>query len=86
MNDLTAFQIRQGFQDAGNQGLEVIFPTPFCVEHDNWNILIGYVLLMFQILVERNERVEFVSGQFKEFTIALAAPSPAPDCRNVVPN
>lgn len=84
MNDLNAFQFRQGFQDTGNQGRELIFPTPFCFEYGNWNVTIAYVLLIFQILIERDESVEFLSGEFQEFTVALSAPSHSPDCRNVV--
>ena len=46
----------------------------------------SYVLLMFQIPVERDESVEFVSGQCQEFAITLAAPSHMYYCRNIMPN
>ena len=61
---------------------------PACIraEYDDWHTPIGYVPLMIQILVEREERVKFVWGQFQEFAVALDAPSHAPDCRNIASN
>lgn len=73
-DNLPAFQVLQGFQRPRNQGLQVIYPTPACDKYDDWNIPFRDILLMLQVLVERDESIEFIAGKCQTFVMVLTAP------------
>jgi hypothetical protein len=79
-DNTSSFQVSQHFQDVRNQRLQVLNPIRSCCKHYHCYILAGQVLLIRDSLVSRDERVELVSCQRKQFTAAFAFPSPI-SCR-----
>ena len=63
MNDLTVFQVPQGFQYPWGQSLQISCAVRSCGKHDNRNIPFSYVLLIRDTLIESDQNVELVPCQ-----------------------
>jgi hypothetical protein len=74
----------ESLKQGGYQQPERLHPVRRGDENDDGNWKTAEVLLVFQILVGRQNRVKISGRQLKEFTVPLATPAHCCDGANIV--